>query len=171
MLLNFISQLCMKKLNFSLTDDVKSSDVKSLNNTLLQIYNIYNMLLRLINSYNLKKKQLIQFITVNITDYKIMLKMFWLTSTDSVIAWKNVIERHVVCQNIKYINLKIFANLSLNNSTKMYIIYTCSEQLNSIFSNLLFESIKTEDKSSDIYFNFKEVFWKKDTDQMSLHNE
>ena len=53
----------------------------------------------------------------------------------------------------------------------MYIVYTCSEQLNSIFSNLLFKSIETENKLSDVYFNFKKVFLKKDTNQMSLHDE
>ena len=51
----------------------------------------------------------------------------------------------------------------------MYVIYTCLKQLNSTFSNLLFESIKTEDRSLKVYSNFKEMFLKKDTDQILLH--
>ena len=36
---------------------------------------------------------------------------------------------------------------------------------------MLFESIKTEDELLNIYSNFKEIFLKKDADQILLHNE
>ena len=53
----------------------------------------------------------------------------------------------------------------------MYVIYTYLKQLNSTFSNLLFESIKIKDRSLNIYSDFKEVFSEKNADQMSLHNK
>ncbi len=75
MLMNFMLQLCIKKLDLKLIKKLYLLNVKILTETVLQIYNIYMIKLLLINSYNKKEKQLINIITANITDYKLILSM------------------------------------------------------------------------------------------------
>ena len=84
-LTNFIFQHCIKETDILIAENIKILNIKLLNKVLLQIYSIYKLKLKINDNINIIKNHLINFIAVNITDYKIILIIFKLIITDSVI--------------------------------------------------------------------------------------